>query len=97
MSLDGNAEVLLKNLFTNEKFVLSVPITQQMQEVDIMRKCATIISKKKEPKKPGLFKRFIDFLVEEVDTEEEEKDKRLQEFDRKKGDKFEIKEIRELK
>ncbi|MBW3021083.1 hypothetical protein KY334_07345 [Candidatus Woesearchaeota archaeon] len=59
-------------------------------------KVEEIISKKVD-KKPSLFKRFIDFLVEEVDVEEEEKDKRLQEFDRKKGDKFEIKEIRELK
>lgn len=43
---DANAEITLKNLFSGEKFVLSIPLHEQVQEVDIIRKCATIISKK---------------------------------------------------
>jgi len=50
--------------------------------------------KEKKPKGPTLWRRFIDFLVEDI---EEDKDAKLSEFDRKKGDKFEIKEIKELK
>lgn len=53
--------------------------------------------KKKEPKeprefKPGFWQKIIDFLVEDI---EDEKDSKLAEFDRKKGDKFQIREIKE--
>ncbi|MBT3304112.1 hypothetical protein HN592_04900 [Candidatus Woesearchaeota archaeon] len=51
-----------------------------------------VISKKKEEK--GWVRRFLNFLIEDV---EEDKDKTLHEFDRKKGDKFEIKELKEIK
>ncbi|MBT7496923.1 hypothetical protein HN662_01210, partial [Candidatus Woesearchaeota archaeon] len=47
---------------------------------------------KKEEK--GWVRRFLNFLIEDV---EEDKDKTLHEFDRKKGDKFEIKELKEIK
>jgi len=50
--------------------------------------------KEKKPKGPTLWRRFVDFLVEDID---EDKDSKLAEFDRKKGEKFEIKEITELK
>ncbi len=49
---------------------------------------------KLKEKKPSFLKKIVDFLIEDI---EEDKDKTLQEFDRKKGDKFEIKEIKELK
>ena len=47
-----------------------------------------------EPKefKPGFWQKIIDFLVEDI---EDEKDSKLAEFDRKKGDKFQIREIKE--
>ncbi len=51
-----------------------------------------VIKQKKQKK--SLLKRFLDFLIEDV---EEDKDKTLHEFDRKKGDKFEIKELKEIK
>jgi len=56
------------------------------------------IVKKDKPKKDkiGFFQKVLNFLIEEVE-EDHDKDKRLQEFDRKKGEKFEIKEIKELK
>ena len=44
-------------------------------------------------KKKGMLRRILDFLIEDV---EEEKDKTLHEFDKKKGDKFEIKELDDL-
>ena len=61
----------------------------KMEKVKVETKVSKVSAKKQD----GMFKRFVDFLVEDV---EEEKDKTLQEFDRKKG-KFEIKEIKELK
>jgi len=55
----------------------------------------TVVVKKVAPvEKKGLFSRFVDFLVEDVD---DDKDKTIHEFDKKKGDKFEIKEIKNMK
>ncbi len=76
------------------------------KNLDKISKASTTSSKKskekapkeekepKAPKGPSLWRRFVDFLVEDV---EEDKDSKLQEFDRKKGDKFEIKELKEVK
>ena len=69
----------------------------------VIEKTRVVEKKIKEPKveikkpkkeKKGWLKRLLDFLIEDV---EEDKDKTLHEFDRKKGDKFEIKELKEIK
>jgi len=71
--------------------------TQNVEKTDKKKVIKKSPEKKiKNDEKPGFFKRVLNFLVEEVD-DENDKDKRLQEFDRNKQGKFEIKEIKELK
>ena len=42
------AKLTLESLFSGKTYVLSMPLHEQMQEADIIRKCATVISKTKE-------------------------------------------------
>jgi len=66
----------------------NVPRTQKVQKAIPKGTKKHVIVERK-----GFLTKFIDFLVEDAD----DKDKMLQEFDRKKGGKFEIKEIKNLK
>ena len=42
------AKIVLQNLFTGKMIETSMPLHEQLQEADIIRKCATIISKAKD-------------------------------------------------
>lgn len=41
------AKIVLQNLFTGKIIETSLPLHEQLQEADIIRKCATIVSKDK--------------------------------------------------
>ncbi len=41
------AKLMLESLFSGKSHVLSLPLHEQMQEADIIRKCATVVSKSK--------------------------------------------------
>ncbi len=42
------AKLTVENIFSGKTYVLSMPLGEQLQEADIIRKCATIISKTDE-------------------------------------------------
>ncbi|MBD3249896.1 hypothetical protein GF336_07655 [Candidatus Woesearchaeota archaeon] len=47
-SSDANAKIILSSLFSGKEFEIDVSLNKELREADLTRRCATIISKKKE-------------------------------------------------